>query len=226
MSFSKEWEKAFNANTHISLWPWSDVVSLIHNNCKSMILKSENTCVLELGCGAGANIPFFKKLGINYYAIEGSQTIVKKLHERFPEMKNQIVCGDFTLSNPFNKKFDLVLDRASITHNNLKAIKQTIDIVINSLKNNALFIGIDWFSSNHSDLSKGFQIDDEFTRTNFPDGPFFDIGKVHFSDLSHLKKLLNKFDIKHIEEKVVKHYNHKNIKQFASWNFVARKINA
>ncbi len=226
MTFSNEWEKSFSKNTHMSLWPWSDVVSLVNQNCKSIILNPEETNVLELGCGAGANIPFFKKLGVKYYAIEGSPTIVKKLHKRFPEMKKQIICGDFTIAHPFDIHFDLILDRAAITHNNLKSIIKTIDIVANSLKNKGLFIGVDWFSKNHSDMNKGHQIDDQYTRTNFKEGPFFDIGKVHFSDLSHIKHLLSQFAIEHIEEKLTKHYGSKHMKQFASWNFVARKINA
>ena len=28
MSFSAEWEQRYAANTHLSIWPWSDVVSL------------------------------------------------------------------------------------------------------------------------------------------------------------------------------------------------------
>lgn len=225
MTFSNEWEKSFSKNTHMSIWPWSDVVSLVNQNCKSIILNPDEANVLELGCGAGANIPFFKKLGVNYYAIEGSPTIVKKLHKRFPEMSKQIICGDFTVAHPFDIHFDLILDRAAITHNNLKSITKTIDIVANSLKNNGLFIGVDWFSKNHSDMHKGHQIDDQYTRTNFMEGPFFDIGKVHFSDLSHIKSLLSQFVIEHIEEKLTKHYGSMHMKQFASWNFVARKIN-
>ena len=53
MSFSNEWENRYKAKTHLSIWPWSDLVSLVmrHKPIK------ENFKVLELGCGAGANIP-------------------------------------------------------------------------------------------------------------------------------------------------------------------------
>ena len=122
MSFSNEWDKTFIKKTHMSVWPWSDVVGLVNKNCKNLISQSENVSVLELGCGAGANIPFFKKLGFNYYAIEGSPTIVKHLHKRFPELSDQIICGDFTDEIPFNIQFDLILDRSAVTHNNLQSI--------------------------------------------------------------------------------------------------------
>ena len=58
MSFSQEWEQRYAENTHMSIWPWSDVVSLVHRHCKPLISAGGGEC-LELGCGAGAPIyPF------------------------------------------------------------------------------------------------------------------------------------------------------------------------
>ena len=225
MTFSKEWEQSFSSNTHISVWPWSDVVSLVNQNCKSIISKPDGVNVLELGCGAGPNIPFFEKIGFNYHAIEGSSTIVKRLHKKFPKFKDKILCGDFTREQPFNNKFDLILDRAALTHNNTNSIKFALNLVKQSLKKNALFIGIDWFSKNHSDSTKGIEIDDKYTRTNIMRGPFIGVGKVHFSNLSHMLELLHDFEIIFLEEKLSIHHKPISKYQFASWNFVARKKN-
>ena len=52
--------------------------------------------MLELGCGAGVNIPFFVNLGIHYYAVEDSESIFTRLHSKFPQLKDNIVCGKFT----------------------------------------------------------------------------------------------------------------------------------
>jgi len=90
--------------------------------------------VLELGCGAGANIPLFLALGIEYFAIEGSPTIVAQLHERYPELANQIVVGDFTAEQSFSGDFDLIIDRASVTHNNTSAIKSALGMAYKALK--------------------------------------------------------------------------------------------
>ena len=46
MSFSREWEQRFAENTHISVWPWSDLVSLVRRHCKQLGPDSK---VLELG---------------------------------------------------------------------------------------------------------------------------------------------------------------------------------
>ena len=154
MTFSNEWDGIYKDNSQLSIWPWSDLVSLVHRNCKSIITKRDGK-VLELGCGAGANIPLFISLNLNYHAIEGSNAIVERLKKKFPEIENNIVSGDFTLGHSFGNDFDLIFDRASITHNSTKGIKNTLKIIADSLKPGGLFIGSDWFSTNHSDFNHG-----------------------------------------------------------------------
>ena len=80
----------------MSIWPWSDLVSLV----MQYKLPKEEFRVLELGCGAGANIPLFIALGADYYAVEGSQTIVNQLHKQYPQFKDNIIVGDFTKDMP------------------------------------------------------------------------------------------------------------------------------
>ena len=68
MSFCKLWDEQYQSGSHQSIWPWSKVVSLVSRSCKDLSGKN----VLEIGCGAGANIPFFISKKVNYYGIEGS----------------------------------------------------------------------------------------------------------------------------------------------------------
>ena len=79
MAFSTEWEKIYQNNEQISIWPWSNCVSLCHRYGN----LHEGMKVLELGCGAGANIPFFVQRKAAYYAVDGSATMVEKLKEKF-----------------------------------------------------------------------------------------------------------------------------------------------
>ena len=222
MSFSKEWEQGYIVNTHLSIWPWSDLVSLVHRYCKK-IISMDTSRILELGCGAGANIPLFHALQMNYFAIEGSATIVKKLHHQFPDLADNIRVGDFTREQPFKSKFDLIIDRASLTHNNTQSIVNGLKYVFDSLKPGGIFIGVDWFSKNHSDFLEGIAVDDEFTKTNIMKGQFIGIGKVHFSDEAHLRNLFCKFEILFIEEKLLQRYEPRDNHHFASWNIVAKK---
>jgi hypothetical protein len=56
MSFSSEWDECYKASTHMSIWPWSDIVSYV---LRYACPVDPSVCrVLELGCGVGANIPF------------------------------------------------------------------------------------------------------------------------------------------------------------------------
>jgi SAM-dependent methyltransferase len=221
MGFSSEWEKRYAESTHLSVWPWSDIVSLVHRHCKPIIAGGGR--VYELGCGAGANIPLFLSLGLDYYAIEGSATIVDQLHKRYPELSSNILVGDFTLDAPFVGSFDLVIDRAALTHNSSKSIQRAIESVFHSLKPGGLFIGSDWFSINHAAFPGGDSADDEYTRDNYLNGQFAGVGAVHFSDEQHLRDLFHEFTVLFLEEKLTKRHEPADQHQFASWNIVARR---
>ncbi len=66
MGFSKEWEERYKENTNMSIWPWSDLVSYVNNYVKP---QNSQLRILELGCGAGANIPFFLSFNADYFGI-------------------------------------------------------------------------------------------------------------------------------------------------------------
>ena len=205
--FSNEWNAVYQENLQITSWPWSDLISLIYRHCKDII--EQRGAVFELGCGAGPNIPFIQSLGMDYYGVEGSPTVVNSLHEKFPELKNRVVVGDFTDHKCYINlpNIDIVIDRAAVTHNNLYAIKCTLENSFNIMRSGGYFIGIDWFS----------------TRTDIESGQFSNIGNVHFSDEQHLRSLFFEFDIISLEEKVINSYEPQDKHQFSSWNIVAKK---
>jgi len=223
MGFDQNWEKSYANNTQLSVWPWSDIVSLVNRHFKGLISLGRGARVLELGCGAGANIPFFRSLGMDYSAIEGSPTIVRQLHERYPDLIDKIRVGDFSQEQPFQNIFDIVIDRSSLTCNTTKSIRNALQIAFDSLKPGGGFIGTDWFSINHTDFKGGQQFDDEYTRNNHTEGQFVGVGNVHFSDEPHLRDLFSKFEILFMEEKIFQRHVPKDNHQFASWNIVAKK---
>ncbi len=220
MAFSKEWDIRYRENTHMSIWPWSDLVSYVKRYAAT---QKRAFRVLELGCGAGANIPFFKHLGADYYAIEGSQFIVGKLKKRFSWCRDKIVAGDFTEKIPFSVKFDLIVDRASLTHAPSSGIRRGVKLVHKALKPRGKFIGIDWFSTIHSDYKKGIPGEDKYTRAAIQNGQFENVGCVHFTDKRHLQDLFKGFKIEVLEHKIVKREIPSNNHIFASWNFLALK---
>jgi len=221
MGFSKEWEQRYKENTHMSIWPWSDLVSYVMRYARP---DHEGYRVLELGCGAGANIPFFRHLGVEYYAVEGSPTIVEQLNERYSDMKGHIITGDFTKSLPFDESFDLVVDRSSLTCNSTAAIERCLEMVYAILKPGGKFIGIDWFSTLHTEFLKGVQDEDGNTRTGYSDGPFANTGRAHYSDKQHILDLFHQFKVDTLEHKTVSQEIPGNDQAFAYWNLVARKL--
>ena len=221
MAFSPEWETAFQSKTHLSVWPWSDLVSYVHRHATP---ATDFRRVLELGCGAGANIPFLLSLGVDYHAIEGSATAVSRLRDRFPEQRRTIVTGDFTQSLPFEGPFDLVIDRAAIQHNATDAVRRAIGMVHDRLRPGGKFIGIDWLSSAHSEAGQGTGID-EHTRRDIPARAFKGLGVVHFFDEPHLTCLLAAagFRLERLEHKIHETVIPAGAERPAWWNFVAVK---
>lgn len=219
MTVTQEWETIFRSNTHISLWPWSDLVSYVHRYATP---RAEYQRVLEFGCGAGANIPFFLHLGLDYHAIEGSPTIVARLHERYPKLRQTIIVGDFTQSITFNGLFDLVVDRAAIQHNATEAVRRAIALAYDRLRPGGKFIGIDWLSREHSEAAHGTRIDSH-TRRDIPARAFKDVGTVHFFDEEHLVELLTSvgFRVQFLEHKVHQVVIPGGNDRPAWWNFVA-----
>jgi len=219
VSFSNEWDERYQENTHMSIWPWSDLVSLV------MQYKPPKGKfrVLELGCGAGANIPLFIALGADYYAVEGSQTIVNQLHKQYPQFKDNIIVGDFTKDIP-NKKFDLIVDRAALTHNNEKSIIECISKCHKQLVSGGKFIGVDWFSTEYSEYKKGIEAEDVWTKINFREGNFSNVGRVHFSDKGHLLDVFQNFKMLRMFHKVFSEELPNNYWELATWNFVSEKV--
>jgi len=219
MTFSSMWDNQYALNSQMSVWPWSDLVSYVIRHSKQ---NKKQTKVLEIGCGAGANISFFLEQGFEYYGIEGSKTIINKLKKKFPKIKNNLVIGDFTKDLIFDKKFDLIIDRSSLTHNSTLSIKNSINLAYEKMSNDSRYIGIDWFSTKHDEFKKNVKKVDVFTKTDFKKGQFAHVGPVHFSNKSHLLKLFEKFEIIILEHKIiVTEIPKKN--RVAMWNFVAKK---
>ena len=139
------------------------------------------------------------------------------------KLKNNLFSGDFTHEILFTKKFDLIVDRSSLTHNSIMDIKNCLQLIHKKLKTNGKFIGIDWFSTNHFEYRNGNKTSDPFTKNNFKTGQFKKVGNVHFSNKKHLLNLFENFKIEILDEKIVKRKIPNNKENFAVWNIVVKK---
>ncbi len=218
MTFSAEWDRAFQAGTHISVWPWSDLVSYANRYAKT---ADGYHRVLEIGCGVGANIPFFLRKGCDYNAVEGSRAAVARLHEAYPQLREKVVQGDFTRSIPFAGPFDLVVDRGALTCNSLDSIRHALEIIFERLRTGGKFLSLDWFATDHRDARAGDELD-AHTRTNLPSG--VNLGPTHFSDKGHLNDLFvgAGFRIDRLEHKVSE-VTFPEASKLAWWHVLATK---
>ena len=217
--FSQEWTYQYKKKKNLSKWPWSDLVVYFNKFVK---LKKKSN-ILELGCGMGANINFIKSLGHHYYGCDASEISINELKKQFYDLKNNLFRYDFTQELP-KMKFDVIIDRSSVTCNPRESIIKAIDLSSKSLKKNGVFIGIDWFSKKSTDFKNSLNIVDIHTRkfaTN--ESPYFsDLGCIHFANLSDLKKIFSNFTLKHIQHKTIQNHDFSN-HQISTWNFVAKK---
>lgn len=218
MPFAEEWDRLYSSSQHLSIWPWTDVVALTLRHVKP---HRNGFRILEVGCGAGANIPFFRSLGAEYWGIEGSPTIVGKLRDSYPDMANRLLVGDFTRELAAPPGFDMILDRGSLTHNQTSCLRRALGLIRATLKPDGCLLSVDMFSTAFSQYKDGEAGEDDYTRINFTSGRLAGTGLAHFADEAHLRDLLASFSIEFLE--------HKTVSQvapaggvFAAWNFIAR----
>lgn len=221
MGFSDNWDERYKAGEHQSVWPWSNLVSLVFGYTKMRALKDAFR-VVEFGCGAGANIPIFAAYQADYHGLDGSPHTIEMLQQKFPQYKGQLKAGDFTKPLDFEGNFDLVVDRAAITHNNTAGVQAALQNAHHCLKPGGIFIGNDWFSTQHDEYRKGERAEDEFTRTNYREGPFANLGRVHFSSEAHMKELFKNFEILHLAH-VLEENKTPHKRMVGMWQIVAKK---
>jgi len=219
MSFSKEWDARFREGTHRSLWPWSELITFVKRHANI----GKGSRVLELGCGVGANIPFFLAQGAEYHAVEGSSAAVADILARYPELEGRVVVGDFTESIPFQGSFALIYDRGGLTCNSTADIRKALALVPPKLAAGGKFLGIDWFSDRHSEARKGSPGPDAHTRQDFTEGMLAHTGRAHFSDRAHIEELFSGFALLALEHKFIERLLPQDGYTFASWNLAAAK---
>ena len=221
MTFSPAWDNAFQANTHISVWPWSDLVSFVNRYAKA---ADGYQRVLELGCGVGANIPFFLRSGFDYCAVEGSQAAVAKLHDAYPRLRERVVLGDFTRAIPFSGPFDLAVDRGALTYDSTDAIRHSLSMIFERLRAGGKLLCLDWFATDHQDARAGEELD-AHTRKNLSPELLAGPGNVHFSDQAHLIDLFGGagFRVDRLEHKVREVAFPEGGGKLAWWHVVATK---
>lgn len=221
MAFSKDWDSTYKNKQHLSRWPWTEMVSRVFTYCP---IQKKGFRILELGCGVGANIPLFLSLGADYHAIEGSPTAIADILTRFPQLKEKVVRGDFTREVPFQEKFDVVIDRAALTHNESADIKRALQLAHAALVPGGVYIGVDWYSSANDYAKRGRPVaTDSSTRIDFEEGPYQGIGNMRFSTKEEMRSFFQNFNILELTHSTSNTMQSDSGPTLASWHIVGIK---
>ncbi|MCC9624263.1 class I SAM-dependent methyltransferase [Thalassospira sp. MA62] len=222
MSFSPEWEKLYAAGAHNSVWPWSELISLIMRHARPHERKTPAR-VLEIGCGVGANIPLVKWFGGTFYGVDNSSSALESIKTRFGD-EVELAQADFCNEIPFEGPFDIIIDRGSLTHNGTAGIERSLEMIEDRLAPDGIFAGVHWFSTESDDFTRGKSTDDPYMKTGYTSGPFAAVGHVHYFDRAYMERLFSNFEIE-----VLEHSIKENLKpepfRLGWWNIVARKNN-
>ena len=85
------WDKLYSKRLHFSRWPWSDLVSA----CSKYFQFNKKLKVLEIGCGVGANVPFFLSKNCSYTGVDISKNAIKFLKREYKSKKLNFIHSDY-----------------------------------------------------------------------------------------------------------------------------------
>ena len=165
-TFDPIWEQLRNEGRNVDRYPWDVIVSFVYRYAPHDKARSEIN-ILKVGCGGGNNLWFAAREGFQVSGIDGSPTAIAYARQRFAEdgLYCDLRVGDFTQIPFESNRFDLVIDRASITCCGLSTAKKAVSEVRRVLRTGGKF-HFNPYSNLHSSYVSG---------RHGPDGLILDI---------------------------------------------------
>ena len=151
MNFDEKWEiEIYRKRKQINRYPYDSIVSSVYKNFKHR--KVSNSIALDLGCGTGNNLKFLINYGFNkVIGIDGSKSAIEEAKKIVKSKKCKLICADFNKYDLGNNKYDLIIDRGSVTHNTKQSINKILNKIKKGLTKNGILIS-HMFSTNHSEF--------------------------------------------------------------------------
>lgn len=184
------WEDIFQNNE----WGKYPAVTVIKFIAKNFYKSPErkDVKILEIGSGTGANLWFCAREGFSVYAIDGSQSAVNRMVERFKE-ENLDTCvvsakvGDYfdKLDEFEDNYFDAILDVESLYCNPFDKSREIVKKAFAKLKQGGVM-----FSLTFADGTYGVDGEEIDYHAVLPkDGPMADKGFTRYTTKEDIEKL-------------------------------------
>ena len=214
MNLNKWEENVYIKNKQINKYPYTSIISSVIRFTKDRNDKK----TLDIGCGCGNNIKFLYECGFDCYGIDISKTAINIANNFLKNDNIKLSVCDSKKTLYDNNYFDLIIDRASITHNALY-FSDCIKEVERIIKKDGIFI-THVFGLNCTDKEYGEKINNNLY-INFEDGDFKD-SDTYFISKDDINIFYKNFQILDLNE--VNNINYINNKNTQIFEIVLKKL--
>tara|TARA_Y100000768_G_C23980307_1_gene685377 strand:+ start:602 stop:1252 length:651 start_codon:yes stop_codon:yes gene_type:complete len=215
LSFDKKWEnQIYKKNRQINKYPFHNLVAAVNRIFKNK--KIDELQVLDLGCGTGNNSKFLIDFGFKKVTgIDGSKSAIL-IAKKFVKSKScKFYCCDFKDFKFIKNKYDLIIDRGSLTHNKKNFIKNIYKKSFSGLNNGGILISY-VFSKKHTEFKKQKK-NNAFKNSMGVNSQM----NASFFDQYEIKKIFKNFKIISLSEATEKNF----VKNYSTsyWHIIAEK---
>jgi SAM-dependent methyltransferase len=202
-SWDSSWEKVFRSRDW-GKYPPEELVRFVAQTYYSAPDR-KLIRLLEVGCGTGANVWFMAREGFDVCGIDGSITAIEKARQRLKgeRVQAQLELGDVAdLQKTFPEMppFDGVIDVCCLQHNSIENAERIIGQMWALLKTGGKLFSMLVAEGSYGS-AMGKHVDSQ-TRIDIAEGPFKDVGLVHFFTISEIRRLFAAFADLQIEYSV------------------------
>lgn len=186
-SFDGTWEALYSQDQQINRYPWTEVVSFIFRHKPDCARK--NTNILEVGCGTAPNIAFLAEEGFNAFGLDASPSAIKAGQALLEKrgLMAELSVGDFTVLQHGDSFFDIVIDRAALTHADFPSMSRAIGEIHRVLKPGGKFLFTP-FADSHTSFAKSVMKQDQ-TSYDLTGGKVAGVGQVTFISRKEIASL-------------------------------------
>jgi len=218
------WDDIYESG-HEQKAPWDSVVSFVYRN-KPKDTENKDVQVLEVGCGTASNLRFFAKEGFAVSGLDASKTAIQCAQDFFNEhnLNGDLQVGSFDQLSFEDRTFNLVIDRAALTHVGLSIQERTINEVHRVLKAGGKFLYTP-YADTHASCVGGDLFEDGLVQ-NISAGTLQNVGHMCFMSRDKIEALFtpDKWSIESMEYEERHDVLNANKEIHAGWRVIARKV--